>query len=96
MSEPLLVKAMEWSDTKLKQKEAAQDKCLIKAVPDKFPKLLEKSLCFGDDIEHKESIHGIGPDQASSLCTWQWTASVRPSVRTGSVCPSDLNPSLIL
>ena len=29
MSEPLIVKAMEWSDTKLKHKEAAQDECCI-------------------------------------------------------------------
>ena len=42
MSEPFIVKVMEWSDTKLKHKEAAQDECLIKAVPNKFPKLLEK------------------------------------------------------
>ena len=55
MSEPLLVKATEWNDTKLKQQEAAENKCLIKAVPDTFPDLLQKAdLASADNMETVE------------------------------------------
>ena len=55
MSEPLLVKATEWNDTKLKQQDAAENECLIKAVPDTFPDLLQKAdLASADNMETVE------------------------------------------
>ena len=42
MSEPLIVSASEWNDAQLKKQQAFQDECLIKDVPDMFPKLLAK------------------------------------------------------
>ena len=55
MSEPLLVKATEWNDTKLKQQDAAENECLINAVPDIFPDLLQKAdLASADNMEAVE------------------------------------------
>ena len=55
MSDPLLVRATEWNDTKLKQQEADENECLIKAVPDTFPDLLQKAdLASADNMETVE------------------------------------------
>ena len=56
MSEPLIVKAIEWNDAQLKKQQAVQDECLIKDVPDTFPKLLAKAdlAAAADSMEQNE------------------------------------------
>ena len=43
VSEPLIVRATEWNDAKLKQQEADHNESMVKDVPNTFQKLLQKT-----------------------------------------------------
>ena len=47
MSEPLIVKASEWNDAKLKQMQAVENKSLIKGAPDTFVEVMKKADLTG-------------------------------------------------